>query len=145
MTAPSKTWILSLSPSLILTCTRTVSPGRNSGRPFLICCCSTFSRAVVMMNTPKVTDFSVAAVCDRRSAPWQLSVTAVRRSCAPLQRRISRAILPSHGIERGAFYLFQQSPVLIAQDAVLKQAWPLAPGLFERLTAAPAANLFVVS
>src|SRR5947199_368005 len=52
ITAPSKTWILSLSPSLILTCTRTVSPGRNSGRPFLICCCSTFSRAVGMMNSP---------------------------------------------------------------------------------------------
>src|SRR5438132_243850 len=31
MTTPSKIWILSLSPSLIFVCTRTVSPTRNSG------------------------------------------------------------------------------------------------------------------
>src|SRR5713226_2747014 len=40
MTVPSKTWMRSLSPSTTRTCTRTVSPGLNAGRPLRSCSAS---------------------------------------------------------------------------------------------------------
>src|SRR5574341_949490 len=50
MTTPSKTWIRSLSPSLILVCTRTVSPVRNSGRSLRRYFFSTWSSALRSMS-----------------------------------------------------------------------------------------------
>src|SRR5512139_340202 len=46
MTIPSNTWMRSLSPSLTLTCTRTVSPDLIGGRS-TVCVCSTVSIAPI--------------------------------------------------------------------------------------------------
>src|SRR5262245_29226792 len=43
ITVPWKTWARSLSPSITRTCTRTVSPGRNSGTSGRACRASNFS------------------------------------------------------------------------------------------------------
>src|ERR1700675_1626221 len=51
MTTPSKACIRSFSPSIIFTCTRTVSPGSNPPRSFLSCPAST-KRIASMTSSP---------------------------------------------------------------------------------------------
>src|SRR2546427_4655262 len=50
MTVPSKTWMRSLSPSTTRTCTRTVSPGLNTGRSLRSCSASI--RSIGFMESP---------------------------------------------------------------------------------------------
>src|SRR6266403_403446 len=47
MQMPSNTWMRSLSPSLIFTCTLMVSPGLNPGISVRSCCFSTMSNAFI--------------------------------------------------------------------------------------------------
>src|SRR5262249_15596731 len=72
MQMPSKTWTRSLSPSLIFTCTLTVSPGLKLGRSVRSCCFSTISNAFINSPTLDFKSPGISPVCFSASSALRL-------------------------------------------------------------------------
>src|SRR5215831_7687313 len=123
MTVPSNACTRSLSPSLIFTWTRTVSPGLMAGRSLRCSLAASFS----MMGCCDMT-FSSSLKDDPTSINFKFQISNLKFSIP-----FSRA------------QLGEQSLVFLTQRLVVQQVRPVTQCLFQRFAPAPLANLLVVS
>src|SRR5262249_30015742 len=121
MTVPSNACPRSLSPSLIFTWTRTVSPGLISGMSLRCSLAATFS----MMGCCDMT-FSSSLKDDPTSINFKFQISNLKFS-----------------ISFSCAQLSQQTFVFLTQRLALQQVRPVAQSLFQRLAPAPLPNLLM--